>query len=399
MESSSYAALGASSSKAEVRAALRGQEKGLYPGAFCGLWPDVFSGDPNYVYLLHADGVGTKAALAYIYWKETGDPSVWRGIAQDALVMNTDDALCVGANRGPFLFSSTLARNTRHVPSEVIAALIEGTSQYIEQLRDWGFEAHLCGGETADLGDIVRTLVVDATLSLRMRREEVIDNARIQLGDLVVGLASSGTTSYDSTYNSGIGSNGLTLARHVLLSSTYASRYPESYDSALLREQVYRGPYGLLDELPGTSLGIGQALLSPTRSYLPFMRELIDTYRPQVHGLVHCTGGGQTKLLSHLERDEGALHIIKDKLLPVPPLFDCIRQAASLSWQEMYQVFNMGHRLEVYTDCQTAEEILRAAQGVGLSAQLIGRVEAAASDAPRGQMSILCPEGMLEYRA
>ena len=321
MESTTYATLGASSSKSEIHAALSAQAKGLYPSAFCSIWPDLFTQDQQYAYIVHADGVGTKAALAYIYWKETGDLSVWRDLAQDALVMNTDDVLCVGAAQGPFLFSSTIGRHARYISSEVLGALIEGTEAYIEQLNTWGIEAKLCGGETADLGDIVRSLVLDATLVHRIRRDQIIDNADIRAGDLIIGLASFGHTSYDYNYNSGIGSNGLTLARHLLLHKTYAQRYPESYDPTLTPNQAYRGPHRLQDPLPHTPLNIGRALLSPTRSYLPFMKKVLEAHRKAIHGLVHCTGGGQLKLLNHLTRPKGALHLIKDQLFEPPPHF------------------------------------------------------------------------------
>ena len=290
MESSAYAALGASSSKHEVHKALHNEAKGIAPGAFCNIWPDPFSKNAQYAYIVHADGAGTKAALAYLYWKETNDLSVWHNLAEDAIVMNTDDVLCVGATQGPFLFSSTIGRNARLIPGKALSALIEGTTAYIKRLNKWGIEAHLCGGETADLSDTVRTLTLDATLVHRLRTSHIINNTHIQPGDLVIGLASSGHTSYDPTYNSGIGSNGLTLARHILLSHTYAKRYPESYDTSLPSNQAYRGPFQLHDPLPGTSLTIGAALLSPTRTYLPFMSKVLEAHRTQIHGLVHCTG-------------------------------------------------------------------------------------------------------------
>lgn len=411
IDSPAYEALGVSSTKRGLYQGLAAVEKnlspgppkgGLYPKAFCSLWPDFLAHDKNYCCLLHADGAGTKASLAYMYWRETGDLSVWRGVAQDALVMNTDDALCVGATTGPFLFSSSLARNRRLIPDEVLQALLEGTESYIQQLRAWGAEALLCGGETADMGDVVRTVLVDATLTLRMPRPEVINNAHIQPGDRIIGLASFGESSYDPQYNSGIGSNGLTLARHLLLKKEYATRYPESYDPQLSPQEAYRGTYGLQDPLPGTPLNLGKALLSPTRSYLPLMQEVLKAYRDQIHGLVHCTGSGQTKLLLHLRpygKRKAALHIVKDNLLEIPALFKCIQATGPLSWQEMYQVFNMGHRLEIYTDEKTATHIIKEAKKMNIAAQCIGYVKEAPASAPQGMISIRSPQGIIEYRA
>ena len=397
-----YEAVGASSSKEDVYKALSVLPKdnkkiGINP--FCTLWPDL-SGDTNYCSLLHADGAGTKASLAYIYWRETGDISVWAGIAEDALVMNTDDAICAGAVEGPLLFSSNIARNKRYIPTEVLRELLRGTEAFMQRLRDWGVEAIFCGGETADVGDLVGSILVDATLMTRLRREDIIDNANIKEKDLIIGLGSEGSTTYDPYYNSGIGSNGLTLARHVLFHKQYAEQYPESYDNNLQPGKVaYRGPYKLDDPLSGTSLSVGKATLSPTRSYLPFLQKVLQSHRSNIHGLVHCTGSGQTKLLRALQRDNYALHIIKDNLFPVPPIFSQIQKAGQIPWREMYQVFNMGHRLELYTDKKTAEKILDIAKDMQLPAQVVGKVEHSPTKVPRGRISLHNSENLLQYDA
>ena len=394
--STAYKAVGVCSTKDDVYKALSTlpkKEKKIGTSPFCTLWPDL-SGDPSYCSLLHADGAGTKASLAYIYWRETADLSVWAGIAEDALVMNTDDAACAGAVESPFLFSSSIARNERYIPAAVLGELLRATEAFVERLRSWGFEATFCGGETADMGDLVRSIVVDATLMTRLPRADIIDNANIRAGDLIVGLSSSGTTAYDPRMSSGIGSNGLTLARHVLFSKAYAERYPESYDNHLPKGSIaYRGSNKLDDPLPGSSLALGQAALSPTRSYLPFIREVLKELRKDIHGLVHCTGSGQTKLLRSTP-----LHIIKDNLLPMPPIFSYIQKAGEIPWREMYQVFNMGCRMEIYTDKKTVEKVLAIANDMQLSARVVGRVESPVQGS-RGKISLLGPEGMLHYDA
>ena len=397
-----YKAVGASSSKEDVYKALsvlpRGVKK-IGTNPFCTLWPDL-SGDTDYCSLLHADGAGTKASLAYIYWRETGDISVWAGIAEDALVMNTDDAICAGAVKGPLLFSSNIARNKRYIPTEVLRELLRGTEAFVQRLCEWGVEATFCGGETADVGDLVGSILVDATLMTRLRRTDIIDNANIKEDDLIIGLGSEGSTAYDPYYNSGIGSNGLALARHVLFHKQYAEQYPESYDNNLQPGKVaYRGPYKLEDPLSGTSLSVGKAALSPTRSYLPFLRKVLQSHRSSIHGLVHCTGSGQTKLLRALQREKYSLHIIKDKLFPVPPIFSQIQKAGQVPWREMYQIFNMGHRMELYTDKKTAKEVLDTAKNMQLPAQVVGKVKHSPTEAPRGRISLQGPKGLLQYDA
>ncbi len=370
--SDSYARRGVSADKADVHFAIQNLDKGLYPNAFCKILPDLMAGDPNFCTIMHADGAGTKSSLAYLYWKETGDLSVWKGIAQDGIVMNLDDMLCAGAV-GPFMFSNTIGRNAFYVDRSVLAAILEGMEEVFELLRSHGIDAVNTGGETADVGDLVRTLVYDATAIARLPRQEVITNEAIQPGDVIVGLASYGKASYESQYNSGIGSNGLTNARHDSLAHEYAAKYPESFDANIPQELVYSGPHRLTDPVEGTPLDVGRLLLSPTRTFLPIMKPILASHRDKIHGLIHCTGGGQTKVMKFVQN----LHVIKDQLLPTPPVFQLIQAASGTDWKEMYQVFNMGHRLEVYTDEKTAQLIMDQANRFEVEAQIIGRCEAA----------------------
>ncbi|MCS6929922.1 MAG: AIR synthase-related protein [Saprospiraceae bacterium] len=370
--SSKYDQRGVSASKTDVHEAIHGLDKGLYPEAFCKILPDVAAGDPGYCNLLHADTAGTKAVLAYLYWRETNDLSVWAGIAQDAIVMNLDDIACTGCTDN-ILLSNTIARNRRLIPGAVLKALIEGAAEFVAKMRRWGINLHLAGGETADVGDLVRTIDVGFTAFARMPRAKIIVNA-IQPGDVVVGLASFGQAVYEEQYNSGIGSNGLTAARHDVLKKTYAEQYPESYDPAIPPDLVYCGHYQLTETLnvedkPTT---IGQLLLSPTRTYAPVLRLFFERHRPDVHGLIHCTGGGQTKVLKFLHN----VRVVKDNLFEVPPVFQLIQASGQTAWAEMYQVFNMGHRMEVYTSPQAAKSLLDIAEDFGIRAQVVGRVEA-----------------------
>ena len=369
-EEQRYAARGVSAGKEDVHNAIAGLDKGLFPKAFCKIIPDHLTGSEDHCLVMHADGAGTKSSLAYAYWRETGDASVWKGIAQDALVMNLDDLLCVGATKN-IVLSSTIGRNKRHIPGEVIAHLIQGTQALIEDLDRHGIHIVSAGGETADLGDLVRTIVVDSTVVARMRREDVIDNANISGGDVIVGLASYGRTTYETEYNAGMGSNGLTSARHDVFSKKIAEKYPETFDAGVPSDLVYSGTYGLTDTHPDLPVDMGKAVLSPTRTYAPVIRKVLGMYAKQIHGMVHCSGGAQTKVLHFVED----VHVIKDNLLPIPPLFHIIREASGTDWKEMFKVFNMGHRFEIYTDAQTAEGILTVAESFGLAAGIIGRVE------------------------
>lgn len=366
-----YNQRGVSASKEDVHRAIEKLDKGLFPRAFCKVTPDLLGGDPDYCTIMHADGAGTKSSLAYIYWKETGDLSVWRGIAQDAVIMNVDDLLCVGAT-GPIFLSSTIGRNKNLIPGEVIASIIEGTEEVLAMLRSNGLEIQSTGGETADLGDLVRTVVVDSTVVARMKRSDVIDNGRIQAGDVIVGLSSSGQATYESEYNGGMGSNGLTSARHDVFSKRYAEKYPESFDPQIASDLVYSGKYLLEDTYAGVPVNVGKLVLSPTRTYAPVLIPLLRELKGKVHGLVHCSGGAQTKVLHFIDR----LHIIKDNLLPIPPLFELIYEQSATTWQEMYKVFNMGHRMEVYLAPGDAERVIAMAQRFKVEAQVIGRVEA-----------------------
>lgn len=365
-----YAQRGVSASKEDVHAAIAELDKGLFPKAFCKIVPDTLAGDPDFCTIMHADGAGTKSALAYLYWCETGDLSVWRGIAQDAVVMNTDDLICVGAT-GPMLLSSTIGRNKNLIPGEVIAEIINGTEDILAMLRGYGIEIYSTGGETADVGDLVRTVIVDSTVIARMRRDQVISNDRIQPGDVVVGLASFGQATYETSYNGGMGSNGLTSARHDVLAHYLADQYPESFDPAVDPALVYGGSRSLTEPVAGTGLNVGQLILSPTRTYAPVAKALLNELRPQIHGMVHCSGGAQTKVLHFIDN----LHVIKDNLFPMPPLFRLIQQESGTSWQEMYKVFNMGHRLEVYLPEAHAQRVIDVSESFGVAAQVIGRVE------------------------
>lgn len=384
-----YRRRGVSADKEDVHAAIKNIDKGLYPQAFCKIMPDVLGGDPDYCNLMHADGAGTKSSLAYLYWRETGDLSVWRGISQDSIVMNLDDLLCVGATQG-LLHSSTIGRNSRLIPGEVISALINGTDELLEQLRDLGVGIYNTGGETADVGDLVRTVIVDSTVSCRMRREEVINAANISAGDVIVGLASFGQATYETAYNGGMGSNGLTSARHDVFAHHYAEKYPESYDDYLPDDVVYVGSHSLTDRVEGLDIDYGHLVLAPTRTYAPVLVELLRELRPQIHGLIHCTGGAQTKVLHFVEGKK----IIKDNLFDLPPLFDTILRDGKTPAKEMYKVFNMGHRMEVYLPEQYAAEVIDVARHFNIDAQVIGRVEEAAES----EVVIESSLGNFEYR-
>lgn len=384
-----YRRRGVSADKEDVHAAIKNIDKGLFPQAFCKIMPDIMGGDPDYCNLMHADGAGTKSSLAYLYWRETGDLSVWRGISQDSIVMNLDDLLCVGATQG-LLHSSTIGRNSRLIPGEVISALINGTDELLEQLRDLGVGIYNTGGETADVGDLVRTVIVDSTVSCRMRREEVIDAARISDGDVIVGLASFGQATYETEYNGGMGSNGLTSARHDVFAHHYAEKYPESYDDCLPDDVVYVGSHSLTDRVEGHDIDYGHLVLAPTRTYAPVLVELLRELRPQIHGLIHCTGGAQTKVLHFVEGKK----IIKDNLFDLPPLFDTILRDGKTPAREMYKVFNMGHRMEVYLPEQYAAEVIDIAHHFDIDAQVIGRVE----EADESEVVIESSLGSFEYR-
>ena len=388
-EGGRYAARGVSAGKEDVHAAIAGVDKGLFPRAFCKVVPDDLTGSPEHCVVMHADGAGTKSALAYMVWKETGDLSVWRGIAQDAIVMNVDDLLCVGAT-GPILLSSTIGRNKRLVPGEVVRALIEGTESLLEELRGYGLDIRSTGGETADVGDLVRTVIVDSTVVARMRRDEVIDNARIAPGDVVVGLASAGQAAWETGYNGGMGSNGLTSARHDVFGAGLGTRYPESFDPGLDPSLVYSGAMDLLDPVPGTDLHAGALVLSPTRTYAPLICRILPRWRDRIHGMVHCSGGGQTKVLHFIQN----IQVIKDNLFETPPLFRLIQAQSGTEWREMYRVFNMGHRMEIYTDAEAAEAIIAEAHSMGVAAQVVGRCVAAEEATVRIQGE----HGMFEYR-
>ena len=383
-----YAARGVSAGKEDVHAAISGLDKGLFPKAFCKIVPDHLTGSADHCLVMHADGAGTKSSLAYMYWRETGDLSVWKGIAQDALVMNVDDLLCVGAT-GSMMLSSTIGRNKQLVPGEVIKAIIQGTEELIEEWRQYGVDIHSTGGETADVGDLVRTIIVDSTVTARMRRDEVIDNANIQAGDVIVGLASDGQAVWESEYNGGMGSNGLTSARHDVFESALRSKYPESFDVALPHEVTYTGSKGLTEKVTGVPLNAGQLVLSPTRTYAPLMMPFIQAHRAAIHGMVHCSGGAQTKVLHFVDN----LHVIKDGLFPTPKLFELIQAESGTDWKEMYRVFNMGHRMEVYTDPATAASLIEAAEAVGIRAAVIGRCEAHATK----QVTIESEHGTFVY--
>ncbi len=365
---------GVSASKEDVHNAIKNIDKGLYPTAFCKVVEDFIGGDPVYCNIMHADGAGTKSSLAYLYWKETGDLSVWKGIAQDAVIMNTDDLLCIGAIDN-ILLSSTIGRNKNLIPGEVLSALINGTEEVLQMLRDNGVNIISTGGETADLGDLVRTIVVDSTVTARMKREDVITNEKIQDGDVIVGLASYGQATYEDEYNGGMGSNGLTSARHDVFHKSYADKYPESYDPKVPEDLVYTGKYKFTDTVEGSPINAGKLVLSPTRTYAPVIAEVLKNYRGQIHGMIHCSGGAQTKVLHFVED----LHIIKDNMFEIPPLFRMIQEESGTDWQEMYKVFNMGHRMELYLPEDIAKDIIEISEGFGIPSQVVGRVERAES--------------------
>jgi len=371
MSSDRYMQRGVSASKEDVHRAIANLDKGVFPGAFCKISPDILGGDPAYCNIMHADGAGTKSSLAYLYWKETGDISVWRGIAQDAVVMNTDDLICVGAT-DQMLLSSTIGRNKNLIPGEVIAEIINGTEEVLQMLRDHGVGIYSTGGETADVGDLVRTIIVDSTVIGRMKRSDVVSNANIQAGDVIVGLASDGQASYENKYNGGMGSNGLTSARHDVLAKYLATKYPESFDPSIPESLVYSGSKQLTDVVEGTELNVGQLILSPTRTYAPVIMAILKSMRSQIHGMVHCSGGAQTKIL-HFVND---VHVVKDHLFPIPSLFELIQKESGTDFKEMYQVFNMGHRMELYVSPERAEEIIQISESFGIPAQIVGHVEA-----------------------
>jgi phosphoribosylformylglycinamidine cyclo-ligase len=383
-----YNLRGVSASKEDVHNAIKNVDKGVFPHAFCKIIPDILGGDPEWCNIMHADGAGTKSSLAYAYWRETGDLSVWRGIAQDALVMNTDDLLCVGATDN-ILVSSTIGRNKNLIPGEVISAIINGTEELLETLRGMGVGIYSTGGETADVGDLVRTIIVDSTVTCRMRRADVIDNANIKAGDVIVGLASFGQATYEKTYNGGMGSNGLTSARHDVFAKYLAEKYPETFDAAVPEDLVYSGSCRLDDPVEGTPLTAGQLVLSPTRTYAPVIKKLLAEMRPAIHGMVHCTGGAQTKVMHFVE----GKHVIKDNMFPVPPLFDLIRRESGTPWEEMYKVFNMGHRMEIYVAPEHAAEVMAISESFSIPARVVGRVE----DAPVNKLTIKTSEGIFEY--
>ena len=366
-----YSQRGVSAQKEDVHKAVAKLDKGLFPNAFCKIYPDFWGNDPEFCNLMHADGAGTKSILAYMYWKETGDMSVWKGIAIDSIVMNIDDMLCVGAT-GPFTYSSTIGRNKHLIPGEVISALINGTQEYFDTMKQHGIDIHFLGGETADVGDVVRTVIVDGTMACRMRRDQLVTTENMQPGDVVVSLASYGQATYEDEYNSGMGSNGLTSARHEMLHKDYASKYPESVDPNLPSDVVYNGKFHLTDSTT-TPLNVGKMILSPTRTYAPVILKVLQQHFDKVHGIIHCSGGGQSKCLHYLP---APLRIIKDNLLPVPPLFTMIQESAGTGWREMYQVFNLGQRLEIFTDAETAKSIIDIAASFNIAAQISGRVEA-----------------------
>ena len=385
---SRYAKRGVSSGKEEVHAAISKADKGLFPGAFCKIIPDTLGNDPDWCNIMHADGAGTKSSLAYIYWKETGDLSVWKGIAQDAVVMNLDDLLCVGVTDN-ILLSSTIGRNKNLIPGEVIRALIEGTEEFLALMRDEGIGIWSTGGETADVGDLVRTVIVDSTVTARMPRADVIDNGDIRSGDVIVGLASFGQTSYETSYNGGMGSNGLTSARHDVFGRYLAALYPESYDGNMPSDLVYAGRHRLTDPVEVPGLDAGRLVLSPTRTYAPVIRKVLEVMRPAIHGMVHCSGGGQTKILHFIDR----LHVVKDNLFPLPPLFRMIQESSGTPWDEMYRVFNMGHRMELYVDEGDAAAIIDIAAAFNLEARVVGRCE----PAPSRRLTIVSEFGEFVY--
>jgi phosphoribosylformylglycinamidine cyclo-ligase len=385
--SSRYLQRGVSSGKEDVHQAIKNVDKGLFPGAFCKVIPDMLTGDPDHCLVMHADGAGTKSSLAYIYWKETGDLSVWKGIAQDAIVMNLDDLLCVGVT-GDILLSSTIGRNKSKIPGEVISAIINGTEEILAELREQGVPIYSTGGETADVGDLVRTIIVDSTVVARSLRSDIIEN-RIVPGNVIVGLSSSGQATYEDGYNGGMGSNGLTSARHDVFGGYLASKYPESYDPDVPEELIYSGNRSLTESIESVGLDAGKLVLSPTRTYAPVIREVLEQFRDKIDGMIHCSGGAQTKVLHFAQK----VHIIKDKLFPVPPLFRMIQEESGTDWKEMYQVFNMGHRFEIYTDEQSAGGIIKIAEKYGIEARIVGRCEAS----EQKKLTIIGEQGEYNY--
>ena len=384
-----YNLRGVSASKEDVHNAIKNIDKGLFPKAFCKIVPDYLTNDDDYCLIMHADGAGTKSSLAYMYWKETGDLSVWKGIAQDALIMNIDDLLCVGATDN-ILLSSTIGRNKNLIPAEVISAIINGTEELISDLKSFGVTIHSTGGETADVGDLVRTIIIDSTVTARMKRSDVIDNANIKPGDVIVGMASFGQANYEKQYNGGMGSNGLTSARHDVFAKYLAEKFPESFDSAVPKELVYSGAMKLTDFVIGSPIDAGKLVLSPTRTYAPIIKAILDKYSSkEIHGMVHCSGGAQTKVLHFVD----AVHVIKDNLFPVPPLFKLIQEQSKTDWKEMYQVFNCGHRMEVYVPKEIANDIIEISKSFGVEAQIVGRVEASENK----KLTIESEFGTFEY--
>ncbi|MDR3266908.1 MAG: phosphoribosylformylglycinamidine cyclo-ligase [Tannerella sp.] len=370
MNDKRYNLRGVSASKDDVHNAIKNIDKGLYPKAFCKIIPDILGGDPEFCNIMHADGAGTKSSLAYVYWRETGDLSVWKGIAQDSLIMNIDDLLCVGATDN-ILVSSTIGRNKQLISGEVISAIINGTDDLLHELREMGIGVYGTGGETADVGDLVRTIVVDSTVTCRMKRADIIDNANIRAGDVIVGLASCGQASYEKSYNGGMGSNGLTSARHDVFAKYLAEKYPESFDPSIPDELIYSGNLKLTDTIATSPVNAGKLVLSPTRTYAPVVKKILDDMRTEIHGMVHCSGGAQTKILHFIDN----LRVIKDNMFPVPPLFKTIREQSKTDWAEMYKVFNMGHRLEIYLDAENADKVINISKSFHIDAQVIGRIE------------------------
>ena len=384
-----YAMRGVSASKEDVHNAIKNIDKGLFPKAFCKIVPDYLTNDEDYCLIMHADGAGTKSSLAYMYWKEKGDISVWKGIAQDALIMNIDDLLCVGATDN-ILLSSTIGRNKNLIPAEVISAIINGTEELIEELKTFGVTIHSTGGETADVGDLVRTIIVDSTVTARMKRSDVINNANIKPGDVIVGLASFGQAKYEKSYNGGMGSNGLTSARHDVFDNYLAQKYPESFDSAVPEELIYSGKVKLTDSVKNAPIDAGKLVLSPTRTYAPIIKSILDKYTStEIHGMVHCSGGAQTKVLHFVDN----VHVIKDNLFPIPPLFQLIQEQSKTDWKEMYQVFNCGHRMELYVPSAIANDIIEISKSFGVEAQIVGRVEASSTK----KLTIQSEFGNFEY--
>ncbi len=384
-----YALRGVSASKEDVHNAIKNIDKGLFPKAFCKIVPDYLTNDNAYCIIMHADGAGTKSSLAYMYWKETGDISVWKGIAQDALIMNIDDLLCVGATND-ILLSSTIGRNKNLIPAEVLSAIINGTEELIAELKTFGVTIHSTGGETADVGDLVRTIIVDSTVTARMKRSDVVDNGNIKPGDVIVGLASFGQAKYEKEYNGGMGSNGLTSARHDVFANYLADKFPESYDSSVPKDLVYSGGVQLTDAVENSPIDAGKLVLSPTRTYAPIIKSIINKYTPKdIHGMVHCSGGAQTKVLHFVDK----VHVIKDNLFPVPQLFQLIQEQSKTDWKEMYQVFNCGHRMEVYVPQEIAADIIAISQSFGVDAQIVGRVEASETK----KLTIVSEYGKFEY--